>query len=182
MLRIIAGKHRSRRLEMPQSEAVRPTMDRVREALFSSLSHHLGSFEGARVLDVCCGSGAAGLEAISRGAGFAVFMDSSSEALALARRNAQTLREQEQCRFVQANILTPPAADAPCDLILMDAPYDQGLSDKGFAALLNAGWATPAALAAIEVGRDEPFLSPAGWSVLLERAYGPARLVLLSRG
>lgn len=181
MMRIIAGTHRSRRLEIPKDADIRPTTDRVREALFSMLSHRLGSWDGARVLDACCGSGAMGLEAISRGAEFACFMDASAGALALARRNAETLKEQGKCAFIAADMTRPPRAETGCDVILMDAPYNKDLSEKGLSALTEAGWARPAALAVVEVARDEAFTPPSGWRLVKEIAHGPARLVLLER-
>lgn len=181
MMRIIAGTHRSRRLEVPDDPGIRPTTDKGREALFSMLTHRLGSWDGARVLDACCGSGACGLEALSRGAAFVCFMDSSPSAIALARRNAEILKEQGNCQFIACDISKPPPADAPCDALIMDAPYNLGLSETGLAALTAAGWATPAALAVIEVARDEPFTPPAGWRIERERNHGPARLILLER-
>lgn len=180
-MRIIAGTHRSRRLEVPESDDIRPTTDKAREALFSMLTHALGSWDGARVLDACCGSGALGLEAISRGAAFAVFIDSSTQALALARRNAEGLKEQGKCRFIAGSVLTPPPADEPCDILLMDAPYEKGLSEAGLAALTKAGWVNPAALAVIEVARDESFTPPTGWLLQREKEHGPARLLLLQK-
>lgn len=179
MMCIIAGTHRSRRLEIPQSDSIRPTTDKAREALFSMLSHQLGSWDGARVLDACCGSGAFGLEALSRGAALACFMDSSALALALARRNAEMLKEQANCRFYACDVAHPVKAETACDVILMDAPYNKGLSESGLAALTVAGWAKPATLAVVEVARDENFPSPAGWKVLREREHGPARLLML---
>lgn len=181
MIRIIAGTHRSRKLAMPESEDIRPTTDKAREALFSMLTHRLGAWDEVRVLDACCGSGAFGLEAISRGAAHAVFLDTAREALKTAQANAATLKEQHNCTFIMASVVKPPAASAPCDLILMDAPYDKGLSEKGLKALTAHGWATPAALAAIETARDEKFTPPEGWSLLTSRAHGPAMLWILER-
>ena len=180
-MRIIAGTHRSRKLEVPESADIRPTTDKAREALFSMLTHALGSWEGARVLDACCGSGAFGLEAVSRGAAHATFMDIAPHALTLARRNAETLKEQGKCSFISANITHPPQAQAACDVILMDAPYNKQLSEQGLAALTQAGWASAAALAVIEIARDERFTPPPGWKALRELAHGPAKLLMLER-
>lgn len=181
MMRIIAGTHRSRRLLVPESADIRPTADKVREALFSMLSHQLGCWDGVRVLDACCGSGACGLEAISRGAELAYFIDSSAQALGLARRNADALKEQANCRFYACDVTRPVQPEAACDVIIMDAPYNKSLSESGLAALTASGWAKPAALAAIETARDEPFTPPTGWKLLREREHGPARLLLLER-
>lgn len=181
MMRIISGRHRSRKLEIPESENIRPTTDKVREALFSMLTHRLGSWEGARVLDACCGSGAFGLEAISRGAAHVCFMDNAHAALTLARRNAATLKEQEKCHFMAADMTMPSLATTPYDVILMDPPYNKGLAEAGLAALTAARWAAPAALAAVEVARDEGFTPPPGWKLVVERSHGPAKLLLLER-
>lgn len=178
--RIIAGRHRSRPIMVPESADIRPTTDRVREALFSMLTHRLGSWDEAVVLDACCGSGVFGLEALSRGAGKAYFLDISAEALRLARGNAEGLKEQALCTFLSGSVTAPPRAPQACDVILMDAPYNKELSSAGLAALTQAGWAAPAALAAVEVARAEAFTPPAGWSVQVEREMGPARLIILS--
>lgn len=181
MMRIIAGKHRSRQLELPESEFIRPTTDKAREALFSSLTHHLGTWDEARVLDACCGSGAMGLEALSRGAGQVVLMDNSPVALSLARRNAEKLREANNCQIIQGDIAHPPQAAKPCDVLLLDPPYNKGLAEAGLAALTQAGWAAPAAVATVEISRDETFTPPPGWHLISERSHGPARLMILNR-
>jgi 16S rRNA (guanine966-N2)-methyltransferase len=179
MLRIIAGTHRSRKLAVPDSSDIRPTTDKAREALFSILNHRLGSFEDARVLDACCGSGAAGLEALSRGAGHAVFMDNNPKALELARRNSLTLKELEKSSFISADICKPPKAEAPCHLLFLDPPYNKDMAAAGLAALTAAGWAAPSAFAAVEVSREESFSPPKGWSIITERIHGPAQLIVL---
>ena len=181
MIRIIAGKHRSRQLELPADESVRPTTDKAREALFSILTHKLGSWDGVRVCDACCGTGAYGFEALSRGAEHATFIDSASASINLTKRNAVKLKEMENCTFAIADVTRPPPAVAPCHLLLLDPPYHKGLAEAGLAALTKAGWAAPAALAAIEVGRDEAFSAPEGWQILAERNHGAARLVILER-
>jgi 16S rRNA (guanine966-N2)-methyltransferase len=179
MLRIIAGTHRSRKLEVPNTPAIRPTTDKAREALFSILFHRLGSFEGVRVCDACCGSGAGGLEALSRGAAFATFIDNNPQALLIAKRNAASLKEQDKCSFIGADLLSPPAADTPYDLLLLDPPYNKDMAAAGLHALTQQGWASPSALAAVEVAREESFAPPQGWRILTERIHGPAQLIVL---
>lgn len=181
MIRIIAGTHRSRKLLVPETEAIRPTTDKAREALFSMLTHRLGTLESAWVCDAFCGTGAYGLEAISRGAERAFFLDLDRSALTLARRNAESLREGSKCSFVSANLTRPPAAPAPCHLLMLDPPYNKGLAESGLAALTAAGWATETALAAVEVARDETFTAPESWTIVTERNHGPARLIILER-
>src|SRR5579872_7217688 len=139
-MRIIAGTHKGRRLEAPADQAIRPTADRVREALFSILAHRLEGFAGRRVLDAFAGSGALGLEALSRGAESAVFMDRDRAALALCRRNAGTLQSSDRAQFLLSDATKPPHSDHRCDLILLDPPYGKGLGEKALSALTEAGW------------------------------------------
>ncbi len=181
MMRIIAGQHRSRKLFVPETPEIRPTSDRAREALFSILLHRLGSFEDARVCDACCGSGALGLEALSRGAAHAYFLDNNPEALTLARKNANLLKETARCAFLPTDITRPPRATVACDLLLLDPPYHTDLASRGLDALTRAGWATPAALATVEIARADPFTPPDGWTILQERPHGAARIILLER-
>jgi 16S rRNA (guanine966-N2)-methyltransferase len=138
-MRIIAGTHRGRQLETPADRNIRPTADRVREALFSSLVHRLGGLSGKRVLDAFAGTGALGFEALSRGAARAAFMDKDRNALALCRRNADNLGLGKQSDFHPADATKPPKADLPCDLILLDPPYGQGLGALALSALAEAG-------------------------------------------
>jgi 16S rRNA (guanine966-N2)-methyltransferase len=179
MMRIIGGKHRSRKLLLPDDDSVRPTSDRAREALFSMLTHRLGDLDGVVLLDAFCGSGALGLEALSRGATHIIFIDNNAKSLGLARQNAQLLKELDACTFIQASATLPPPPPQLCHLLLLDAPYNKGLSAPALAALTP--WAAPAALAAVEVARDESFEVPEDWELLTERAHGAARLVLLQR-
>lgn len=184
MLRIIAGKHRTRTLLVPQGEEeslIRPTKDRAREALFSILQHRLGSFEGARVLDAFAGTGAFGLECLSRGATHATFMDKSKVAVDLIRRNAAALKEGANCAILHLDACTPPKAHQPCDVILLDPPYHQGLAEQALDVLTRQGWAHAATLAAIEVARDEAFTAPEGWSLVKEHPSAAACFHILER-
>ena len=187
-MRIVGGRHRGRRLEAPEGLAVRPTGDRARESIFNILTQgKLGwrrrakgnPLEGARVLDAFAGTGALGLEALSRGAAEAVFMEDHAAALAACRRNIRSLGEEARCRDLQCDVLRPPRADAPCDLLVMDPPYNQGLGPPALGALHARGWLTPGALAVVELLAKEPFAPPEGFEFLYERQYGKARVVFL---
>lgn len=185
-MRIVAGRHKGRPLVAPRGLRVRPTSDRAREALFNILVHGAPAREGAplagaRVLDAFCGTGALGLEALSRGAGEAVFMDASPKALAAVRANAERLGEQARVRLVRADAARPPAAAAPADLVFLDPPYESGLGAPALAALSARGWLAPAALAVVEVAAREPFAAPEGFETLAERVSGAARFVILRR-
>jgi len=181
MMRIIAGKHRSRPLEVPATQEIRPTTDKARGALFSMLQHRLGSWDGVRALDACCGTGAAGLEAISRGAEEAFFIDSDARSLELTRRNVKKLGELEHSKFFLADIQKIGPAPLACHLLLLDPPYNKGIAQNGLARLTANGWADAAAFAAVEVARDEAFDAPPSWHVLTERIHGAARLIILER-
>ncbi|HEX5452923.1 MAG TPA: 16S rRNA (guanine(966)-N(2))-methyltransferase RsmD [Stellaceae bacterium] len=185
-MRIIGGSHRGRRLLAPAGEAVRPTGERAREALFDILSH--GSlaasglpFAGKTVLDAFAGTGAFGLEALSRGAAAAVFIDNSREALAALRRNIQALGEEDRTQIVAGDATRPPRAGIACALAFLDPPYKSGLAAPALTALAAAGWLTPDALAVVELAAREALAPPAGFRLVDERVYGAARLVFLRR-
>ena len=183
-MRIVGGRHRGRRLLAPPGETVRPTSDRAREALFNILSHgrYAASgppFAGARVLDAFAGTGALGLEALSRGAAEAVFIERERAALAVLERNVEALGEGARTRLVAGDALRPPPAAGGCAVAFLDPPYGEGLAAPALAALAQAGWIAPAALAVAELAAREAFAAPAGFLVLEERVYGAARLVFL---
>ncbi|MCH8037135.1 MAG: RsmD family RNA methyltransferase [Proteobacteria bacterium] len=204
-MRIVAGRHRGRRLEAPAGMALRPTADRTREALFNILTQGKlpwrapvggqgaegqgaesqgaerrgNPLAGARALDAFAGTGALGLEALSRGAAFVTFMENQAAALAACRNNIALLEETARAQALRCDVLRPPPAPAPCDLVLMDPPYNQGLAAPALAALEAAGWLAPGALGVIELMAAEPFALPEGFEALDERKYGKARLVFL---
>ena len=185
MLRVIAGRHRGRRLAAPEGQGTRPTAERVRQALFDMLWHApwagREAVEGARVLDAFAGTGALGLEALSRGASCAVFIDADRAALAALRRNIETLGEAERSRVIPGDATRPPPADAPCSLVLLDPPYGKALVPRALEALREAGWIAPGALVAAEVAKAD-LLDLAGFEEVAERAHGAARLVFLRAG
>jgi 16S rRNA (guanine966-N2)-methyltransferase len=180
-MRIVAGTHRGRRIEAPADDRIRPTSDRIRESLFNILGHRLGGFAGVTVLDGFAGTGALGLEALSRGAAAAVFMDKDREALALCRRNAAALGLTERCRFELADLTRPPRAAVSCGLVLLDPPYGKGLAGAALPALEAAGWLAPDALVVIEADRSQPEPVPEGFAVLDARDYGRTRITLVGR-
>ncbi len=173
-MRIVAGAWRGRRLEAPPGEGTRPTADRVRQALFDRLWHApwagRAAVEGAHVLDAFAGTGALGLEALSRGAAAAVFIERDRAALAALRANVAACGGAARCRVLPADVLRPPPG-VPCGLVFLDPPYGQGLAAPALAVLQAAGWIAPGALLLLEVGRDEP--APAG-EVLASFAAGAA--------
>ncbi len=175
-MRIIAGKWRGRALAAPPGDATRPTADRVREALFSMLTSRLGSFEGLRVLDGFAGTGALGLEALSRGAAHCTFVERDGAAVKVLKANVAKMG-------ADAAVLTTPVenlglAHAPCDLILLDPPYGEGLGDVALARLVAQGWVAPHALVSVETAKKDELAAP-GFEVLAVRDHGKARLHLL---
>ena len=186
-MRIVAGKHRGRRLIAPAGGTVRPTSDRAREALFNILSHgRLAAegipFAGAAVLDAFAGTGALGLEALSRGAAEALFIEQDREALAALRGNIAALGETARARIIPGDATRPPRATAACALVFLDPPYRSGVAAAALAALDAAGWLGPKALAVVELAAREELAAPAGFILLDERVYGAGRLVFLHCG
>jgi 16S rRNA (guanine966-N2)-methyltransferase len=172
-VRIVAGKHRGRTLAAPSGRDTRPTTDRTREALFNILAHaDWAGLDGVRVLDGFCGTGALGLEALSRGAVHATFMDIARAALDCTRANAASLGEGAAATVLRADPTRPPKAPAPCGLIFLDPPYRKELASAALPALRRAGWIAGAALCVVEEAADAPFSPPDGFSLLERRCYG----------
>jgi 16S rRNA (guanine966-N2)-methyltransferase len=178
-VRIIAGEWRGRPLDAPPGQGTRPTADRVRETLFSMLTSRLGSFEGLRVADLYAGSGALGLEALSRGAASVTCVESDRAAAGAIRRNAERLGASERIRILGGSALALPASE-PFDLIFADPPYAAGSGTAVVEAVARAGWLAPGGWMSAETGRDDD-VAPAGFNVETSRVVGRARLTLLRR-
>jgi len=184
-MRIVAGKHRGRPLQGPSGDAVRPTSDRARESLFNILEHGkfahggLSPVRDVRVLDVFCGTGALGLEALSRGAAHATFLDTDPAALRIARHNTGMLGESKNATFLQADAAHPPRADAPCAIVFLDPPYASGLATTALTALAAQGWLAAGAIAVVETSGREDVTPPAAFTCVDERRYGKAKLTFL---
>ena len=184
-MRIVAGKHRGRRIAAPEGHDVRPTSDRAREALFNILEHGHFTADGtsplidARVLDVFAGSGALGLEALSRGAVHVTCIETSATARSALRGNAKALGESARVTVLQGDAAKPPTATEPCRLVLMDPPYRSGLAAPALAALAERGWLADGAICVAEISAAEGLEPPAGFTPLDERRYGKAKLVFL---
>jgi 16S rRNA (guanine966-N2)-methyltransferase len=176
MMRIVAGKWRGRKLVAPPGEATRPTADRVRQALFDMLLHAPwggpDTVEGAHVLDLFAGTGAFGLEALSRGAAHATFVEQDRAALAALRANIAACQAQDRCTVLAIDALAAPRGE-PADLVFLDPPYRHDLVTRTLARLRAVQRLAPNALIAVETARDEPLPTTA---LLAERAHGAARL------
>ncbi|HVZ02636.1 MAG TPA: 16S rRNA (guanine(966)-N(2))-methyltransferase RsmD [Dongiaceae bacterium] len=181
-MRIDAGSHRGVKLAAPEGEDTRPTSDRARQAVFNILAHTHDAIRAAKVLDVFAGSGALGLEALSRGAERASFIESDRKAGDCIKRNIAACREQARAQLFIADALRPPRAPsgwAPCSLIFLDPPYGKGLIPPTLIALKANGWIAPDALIVAEVDRWEALEPGAELAVLDDRHYGKARILLL---
>lgn len=183
-MRIVGGRHRGRRLAAPAGEEVRPTSGLARESLFNVLTHGRFAAEGsplaeAVVLDAFAGSGANGLEALSRGARHAIFMESQAAAISTLRQNVAALGEDGSCTVMRADVTRPPRATQTCDLVILDPPYGQGLATPGLKGLRAAGWIKPGALVVVELMKTEDMVVPEGFADLDVRRYGKAKLVFL---
>ncbi len=185
-MRVVGGSRRGCRLEVPAGRAVRPTSDRVREALFNVLAHNDfgagGSAlpRGARVLDAFAGSGALGCEALSRGAVHATFIENAGEALTALRRNLANLgADDDQAAVLARDATRPGPADNACALAFLDPPYRSGLAEPALAELARMGWLAAGAVAVVELAAREPFDPPPGFAPLDDRRYGATRLVFL---
>jgi len=183
MLRIVGGKHGGRRIATPAGDFARPTSERVREALFSILDSR-GVLDGAGVLDACAGSGALGLEALSRGAAHVTFFDSSRRALKVVGDNIATLAEEPSSDLRQADVTNPPKADAAqaCSLVFLDAPYRTDTAEQALAALAAAGWLAEGALTVAETERGADLPLPDGFNETDRRTYGSTELHFVEYG
>jgi 16S rRNA (guanine966-N2)-methyltransferase len=176
-VRIIAGEWRGRALKAPPGDATRPTADRVRETLFSMLVSRIGSFEGLRVADLFAGSGALGLEALSRGAAHATFVEQDNAAVTALRANCEHLNAADKVRIVAGSALKL-AKTEPFDLIFADPPCQQGSGTAVVAAVEAATWLAPAGWMSIETARGEP-VDPGSFELDAHRDVGRARITLL---
>ena len=176
-MRVIAGQWRGRKLVAPQGDTTRPTADRTRETLFSMLVSRLGSFDGLSVADLFAGSGALGLEALSRGAAACIFVEQDAPAIRALRTNISAFHAQPQCDVRASSVMTLGPAKAALDLILMDPPYRSGAGEVALDKMVRLGWIGAATWISLETALDEvPQVK--GLEVAADRKVGKARLTL----
>ena len=185
-MRIVAGKFRGASLVAPKGIATRPTSDRVRQALFNVLEHGAPAidFEGARVLDLFAGSGALGLEALSRGARFALFIEDEAEARGAIRRNVEALALTGASKIWRrdATKLGEAGSLAPFDLVFCDPPYGKGLGERALASAVDGRWADDNAVAVIEERADAEIAWPAPFQEIDRRRYGDTLIAMAKAG
>jgi 16S rRNA (guanine966-N2)-methyltransferase len=181
-MRIVGGRLRGRALAAPRSPAIRPTADRLRESLFNILLHAYGDpVTGARVLDLFAGTGALGLEALSRGAAFALLVDDAAPARALMRDNVATLGLGGTARIFRrdATALGEVHPVEPFSLAFLDPPYGRGLAERALASARSGHWLLPDALVVVEEAADAGFTPPAGFAEVERRRYDDTELIFL---
>lgn len=177
-MRIIAGRHRGRKLIPPADARIRPTSDRAREALFDILEHRQPAILGARFLDLCAGTGAVGLEAYSRGAAEVLLVENDPAALDLIQRNRALLGSPPEVQVLSADARRLPHPGRPFELAFLDPPYGSGLAGA-ILEQLEAGWLVPGAVVVVELQAREPFAPPPAYEPERERRYGASRFVFL---
>jgi len=181
-MRVVGGRLKGRALVAPGSRALRPTSERLRESIFDILEHRYpGRIEGRRVVDCFAGSGALAIEALSRGARFALFVDNGAEARALLRANVEALGLGGVTRIWRADATKLGAAPAggPFALAFVDPPYGRDLASRALAALVAGGWLEPDALCVVEEAAKAEVVAPAGLARIDERVYGDTRIAFL---
>ncbi len=179
-MRIVGGSLKGRALAGPRSDAIRPTSDRLREALFNILAHSYGdACRGARVLDLFAGTGALSAEAISRGAASAVLVDEGAEARGIIRQNVEALGLGAVTRVFRrdATRLGECAPNPPFTLVFCDPPYGKGLGETALASALAGGWLSPGALVVLEEAGDATVTLPDGLTLLETRIYGTTQFL-----
>jgi len=184
-VRVVGGRLRGRNLASPQSREIRPTADRLRESVFNILVHAYGDpLPGARVLDLFAGTGALGIEAVSRGAAFALFVDNGTEARALLRNNVEALGLGGVTKVFRrdATNLGPAHPVEPFSLAFLDPPYGKGLAEKALGSLRDGGWLTKEALVVVEEAKAASLAAPDGFAELERRAYDDTEFVFLRAG
>ena len=181
-MRVVGGRLKGRNLASPSSREIRPTADRLRESVFNILIHAYDDpVQDARVLDLFAGTGALGIEAVSRGAGFTLFVDNGAEARALLRNNVEALGLGGVTKVYRrdATNLGPAHPMEPFSLAFLDPPYGKGLAEKALASLRDGGWLTPGALLVVEEAKTAAFAAPDGFEELERRAYDDTEFVFL---
>jgi 16S rRNA (guanine966-N2)-methyltransferase len=181
-MRIVAGKYRGKALLSPADESIRPTADRAREAIFNILASRLGpNLDGRRVLDLFAGTGALGLEALSRGAAYVVFVDTGAEARGLIRDHIEAFGAGGTTKLLRrdATTLGPAGTIGPFDLVFLDPPYGKGLGERALVSAREGGWLAPDVTIVLEESSDANFEIPAGFILDDRREYGAAAVHFL---
>ncbi len=182
-MRLVGGKYRGKALAAPEGQDTRPTTDRAREALFNILAHrypaHDFSLIGARVLDLCAGTGALGLEALSRGAAHVTFVERGPDALKVLQANVRSVNAPTQTQIIRGDAARLPRASVPCTLVFLDPPYADGIEAKVLASAASAGWLRRGALIVVETDSKHFPEWPSDFIEDDRRTYGKSAFTLL---
>lgn len=180
MTRIISGRFRGRRLAVPAGTDIRPTTDRMRERLFSILNHsRYPAMAGAQVADLFAGTGALGLEALSRGAEHATFVEQSRGSIDCLRSNIKTLKTEDQTTVIASSVASISKAHQPFEFIFLDPPYRKGLLAPALNRLIEMGWLKSETTVVCELAADDPTDIPVGLTIVDDRKQGKQRLLIL---
>jgi len=180
-LRIVSGRLRGRPIAGPKHEGLRPTSDRARESLFNILQHGIEGFAlpGARVIDLFAGTGALGLEALSRGSAFCLFVEDQADARALIRLNVEAMQLTGVAKIFRRDATDLGAATmSPFALAFLDPPYGQGLAERALASLAEGGWLAPGAIAVVEERAGTEIALPQGFTEIDRRTYGDTQILI----
>ena len=181
-MRIISGKHRGRRLEVPEGKSVRPTTDRMRERVFSMLQHHrYPALLGARVADLYAGTGALGLEALSRGASHVTFVEKSQSTFSCLKKNVATIKEEDSTNLMKISARALPFANDPYSVIFMDPPYHKGMVEPTLHCLLERDWLADGGLIIAELAVDDELTIPEALNIIDDRKQGQQRMLFMMR-
>ena len=184
-MRIIAGKHRGRRIGMKDDIDIRPTSSRTRESIFNILMHNNFGLDGEnvivgkRIVDIFCWAGSLGLEALSRGAEHVTFIDRNPQSLALVRETIATFKEEANSAIIRSDSTALPKAARPFSVAFADPPYDQGMAAPALTSLRQNGWLEQNAIVVVEISAKELIQLPEGFEQLDERTYGNSRVLIL---
>lgn len=182
-MRIVAGKFKGKQLQTPEGADIRPTTDRVRESMFNILASRLGqSFDGLRVLDLFAGTGALGIEALSRGASFAIFVDVGAQARGLVRSHIEAFGLGGQSKLLRRDATQLGSVEKfqPFNLVFLDPPYAQGLGELALESLLQGGWLAPKATIVLEERKSVTLNLPDGFAVEDRREYGDTAVYFIT--
>ncbi|OJX09531.1 MAG: 16S rRNA (guanine(966)-N(2))-methyltransferase RsmD [Caedibacter sp. 37-49] len=177
-MRIVAGLYKGFSLKAPNSLKTRPTSDRARETIFNILNNYIQDYNELEVLDVFAGSGALGLEALSRKATAATFIEIDRDAINIIHHNINHLKINDACKVLRLDATRLPHASKKFNLIFIDAPYNKGLTKKALSELFEKKWIAENAILVIEISVSETFFFPSYLKFLNERHIGITKVIL----
>lgn len=180
-MRIIGGTFRGRKLKTPEAKDIRPTTGRLRESIFSAVDHRIGGFAGKRVADIFSGTGALGLEALSRGAKSVTWVEKHYPALSILKENIALLKVEDQAKILKSDARDLPLAQKPFDVIFMDPPYGRGLAGSTLKSLVEKNWLEEHGLLVLEVDKNDDLEIPESLEIVKTLKQGFRRVHFVER-